>query len=77
MKHRNPKNEEWTNMAIDSRFDRGKPEDWKEFASALKHDRQIALDAVYMSNHHVERGAAELALVLVRHFYGNGDLALD
>lgn len=76
MKHRDLKNEEWSRMAIDSLFDRGKPEDWKEFASALKHDRQIALDAIYMSKHHAERGAAELAHVLVRHFYGY-DLGLE
>lgn len=63
-------------MAIDSLFDRGKPEDWKEFALALRKDRQIALDALYMSEHHTEKGAAELARVLVRHFYGD-DLGLE
>jgi len=76
MKHRNLKDERWTRMAIDSLFDRGNYEDWKEFAVALRKDRQIALDALYMSEHHAEKGSAQLARTLVRHFYETDDLGL-
>jgi len=64
-------------MAIDSLFDRGKYKDWKEFAVALRKDRQIALDALYMSEHHAEKGSGELARILVRQFYGTDDLGLE
>ncbi len=74
MKHRNLKDERWTRMAIASLFERGKYDDWKEFSGALKADKRIARDALYMSEHHDERGAAELARVLVIQFYGSEDL---
>ncbi|MGQ0540799.1 MAG: hypothetical protein ACT4O9_02975 [Blastocatellia bacterium] len=77
MKHRNLKDERWTRMAIDSLFERGKHKDWKEFAVALRNDRQIALDALCMSEHHAENGSAELARVLVSQFYGTHDLGLE
>ncbi|CAN5709918.1 hypothetical protein BH24ACI3_BH24ACI3_15640 [soil metagenome] len=77
MKHRNLKDERWTRMAIDSLFDRGGYKDWREFAEALRRDRQLAIDAIYMSEHHAERGSAELARVLVRQFYEPKDLSLE
>lgn len=77
MKHRNLKDERWTRMAIDSLFDRGGLEDWKEFARVLRTDRRVASDAIYMSKHHSEKGSAELARTLVRHFYGAEDLGLE
>lgn len=64
-------------MAIDSLFDRGKADDWKEFARVLQNNKRVATDAIYMSKHHAEIGSAELARFLVRHFYGSEDLGLD
>ncbi|MCC6328060.1 MAG: hypothetical protein IT174_06070 [Acidobacteria bacterium] len=70
MKHRNLKDEKWTRTAIDSLFDRGMRADWEEFASALREDKQLALDTLYMCEHHSNTGSAALAEVLLRHFYG-------
>lgn len=62
-------------MAIDSLFDRGDRRDWEEFASVIRHDRQVAKDALHMARNHANVGSAKLAEVLVRHFYGPEDNA--
>lgn len=64
-------------MAIASLFERGRYNDWREFSIALRNDREIARDALYISEYHAEKGAAELARVLVRQFYGSDDLGLE
>lgn len=72
MKHRNLKDEKWTRTAIDSLFDRGVRADWEEFAAALRDDKKLAIDTLYMCERHSNTGSARLAEVLVRHFYGSG-----
>lgn len=73
MKHRNLKNEEWTRMAIDSLFERGTRPDWEEFVSAMRKDKQLARETLYMCDHHQNIESANLARVLVNHFYGTDD----
>lgn len=69
MQHRNLNTEEWSRMAIDSLFDRGTLADWQEFAQALKGDGDLAKETLLMAARHAERGATELARVLVEHFH--------
>lgn len=69
MQHRNLNTQEWSRMAIDSLFDRGTLPDWQEFAQALRVDIDLARETLFMAERHAERGAAELARVLVEHFY--------
>lgn len=73
MKHRNLKNEEWTRMAIDSLFDRGTRPHWEEFAQAMRNDKRLAEDTLYMCDHHQNIESANLARVLVTHFYGTDE----
>jgi len=57
-------------MAIDSLFDRGTLPDWREFATALKNDDgTLAIEALFMCEHHEEKGSAALAKTLVEHFH--------
>lgn len=69
MEHRNLTTQAWSRMAIDSLFDRGVLPDWKEFAQALRTDEALARETLLMCTRHQERGSAELARVLVEHFY--------
>lgn len=71
MQHRNLNTEEWSRMALDSLFDRGKLADWQEFACALKSDVGLARETLFMAERHAEQGAAELARVLVEYFHPN------
>ncbi len=57
-------------MAIDSLFDRGIRRDWEEFVSAMRKDKRLAKDTLFMCDHHQNIESANLARVLVRHFYG-------
>lgn len=57
-------------MAIDSLFERGVRHDWQEFASALRNDKRIAEDTLFMCDHHANIESAALAKVLILHFYG-------
>ena len=77
MQHRNLNTEEWSRMAIDSLFDRGKLRDWQEFAHALKGDATLARETLVMAGRHAEQGAAELARVLVEHFHPNLAFVLE
>lgn len=69
MEHRNLNTREWTRMAIDSLFDRGGLCDWQEFTQALRCDPELAKETLFMAERHSERGAAELARVLIEHFH--------
>lgn len=73
MQHRNITTDQWTRMAIDSLFDDGVLEDWKEFVSALKKDPQIARETIQVCKYHKERGSVELARVLVGYLYPSDD----
>ena len=42
MQHRHLTTQEWILMAIESLFDRGQLEDWREFAAALRADAALA-----------------------------------
>ncbi len=63
MEHRNITTREWTLTAIDSLFDRGVLPDWKEFAQALRSDKELAKESLLMCSRHQERGSVELARV--------------
>ena len=64
-------------MAIDSLFDDGVIEDWREFVQALKKDPDIARNTLQVCSYHPEKGSVEFARVLVHHYYGNeNDLGL-
>jgi hypothetical protein len=65
MRHRHIDTDEWTLMAIDSLFDRGKLEDWREFVRALKRDRELGERALRMAEGHEDTRSAALARVLV------------
>ena len=69
MQRRNLKTQEWSRMAIDFLFDRGKLSDWQEFARALKGNADLAQETLFMAERHAEQSAAELARVLVEHFH--------
>ncbi len=71
MQHRNLNTEEWSRMALDSLFDRGKLSDWQEFAQVLKSNVDLAKETLFMAERHAEQGAAELARVLVEYFHPN------
>ncbi len=69
MPHRNLNTDAWSRMALDSLFDRGLLPDWREFAQAVKTDRALAKETLFMCERHAEQGSAELARVLVEHFH--------
>jgi hypothetical protein len=78
MIHRNINTTEWTRMAIDSLFDDGELEDWKELGRALKNDPEIARNTLRVCSYHSEKGSVELARVLVgQHFGDEKDLGLE
>lgn len=77
MKHRNLNTTEWNRMSIDSLFEDGVIDDWREFAIALKQDRKLASETMKVVSYHQERGSSAFARVLVRHFYGTDDLGLE
>lgn len=67
MIHRHLTRTEWTRMAIESLFDRGDLDDWREFARALRHDAAVAERAVAVSRYREPDGAEGIALALVAH----------
>lgn len=64
-------------MSIGSLFEDGIIDDWREFARALKHDRDLAKETWKVISYHQEKGSAAFARVLVQHFHGNEDLGLE
>lgn len=56
-------------MAIDSLFERGTRSDWNEFVSVMRKNKSLAKDTLYMCEHHKNVESANLARVLVSHFY--------
>ncbi len=69
MRHRNITTRDWSRMAIDSLFERGKLLDWQEFAQALRNDRDLASNTLAMCERHADERAVALARVLVEHFH--------
>ncbi len=74
MKHRNLQTEDWSKMAIDSLFERGKLPDWKEFVSVLGNDANVAKDALAVCRYHQNTDSVKLALVFLKDFYPEIDL---
>ena len=69
MKHRHLKTEEWSRMAIDSLFERGKLPEWREFVSVLVKDKHLAEETLAVCSYHRNTGSAMLARVLVEGLY--------
>lgn len=69
MRHRNITTQEWSRMAIDSLFERGRLSDWKEFAKAVRNDQDLARSTLAMCERHPDERSAALARVLVEHFH--------
>ena len=65
MKHRHITTTEWTLMAIESLFDRGNLDDWKEFARALRADPTIAERAIRVCQYREADGAEGIALAII------------
>lgn len=75
MKHRHLKTEEWTRTAIASLFERGTRPDWEEFVNALRKDKNLAGTTLAVCANHTDIESANLARVLVMHFYNSEELA--
>ena len=71
MIHRHINTQEWTPMAIESLFDRGQLEDWKELVQAMKDDPKIARNVLRMAQFHEDVGSAALARLLVARLHPN------
>lgn len=56
-------------MAIESLFDRGTLDDWREFADALRTDPGVAERALAVCSYREPDGSEGLARVLVEHFH--------
>jgi hypothetical protein len=69
MRHRHIDTEGWPPMAIESLFERGKLEDWREFVRCIKADRELAVSAMRIAERHSDAGSAALAKLLVHHIY--------
>ena len=69
MQHRNIVTEEWSRMAIESLFERGKLPDWREFVQALQKREELAINTLFICDHHPDRRSAALARTLVEHFH--------
>lgn len=65
MQHRHITTTEWTSMALESLFDRGKLADWREFVQAMKKDVGLAERALELANWHEDTRSAALLRVLV------------
>ncbi len=68
MIHRHIITTEWTLMAIESLFDRGDLADWREFAAAIKTNRQAAADALRVCGYHRDAGAKAIARIVVEKY---------
>ena len=71
MKHRNIDTVEWTRTAIDSLFEDGELSDWREFCLDLQNDEILARETLVVCGYHGNVESANLARVLVNHFYEN------
>ncbi len=60
-------------MAIDSLFEDGTLPDWQEFYRALRDDKFIASETLFVCDHHSNAESVALARVLVKHFYLTAD----
>ena len=69
MQHRNITTEEWSRMAINSLFDRGRLPDWQEFAQTLRNNEELASNTLLICVRNPDERSAALARVLVEHFH--------
>lgn len=69
MKHRNLITEDWSKMAIDSLFERGKLPDWKEFVSVLEKDKNLAEETLAVCKYHQNTDSVKLAQFFLEEFY--------
>jgi len=67
MIHRHLTTEAWSLMAIESLFDRGTLDDWRELARALKTDRTLAERVRRVCAYREPDGAERIAEVLLEH----------
>lgn len=65
MQHRHLTTQEWTLMAIESLFDRGQLEDWREFAAALRADAALAERTLHVCDYRKPDGAEGIARALI------------
>ncbi len=65
MKHRHITTNDWSLMAIESLFERGLLEDWREFARALKHDPSLRARVRKVCAYREPDGSERIALALM------------
>lgn len=65
MIHRHLATTAWSLMAIESLFDRGNVEDWREFANALRGDQALAERTLRVCAYREPDGAEAIARVLI------------
>ena len=65
MQHRHLTTQQWTLMAIESLFDRGQLEDWREFAAALRTDAALAQRTLRVCDYRKPDGAEGIARALM------------
>jgi len=66
MMHRHIITSKWTPMAIESLFDRGALQDWREFAAALKADEDLAEQVRKVCQYRAPDGAERIAEALLQ-----------
>jgi hypothetical protein len=65
MKHRHIETDQWTRAAIDSALEYGDLPDWRELFAAVRQNRELAREVLFVAgSHHIE-GASALATELV------------
>lgn len=64
MTHRHLTTTEWTPMAIESLFERGALNDWREFAHALRSDSTLIARATRVADRHDDRGSVAIFRIL-------------
>jgi len=76
MKHRHITTSEWSLMAIESLFERGSLEDWREFARALKDDPSLQERVRKVCAYREPDGSERIALALMEADEDGTDLGL-
>lgn len=69
MQHRHITTQEWTLMAIESLFDRGQLQDWREYAAALRADPDLAGRTLRVCAYRKSDGAEGIAQALIRRYF--------
>lgn len=67
MIHRHIVTKEWSLMALESLMERGNLADWREFTHSLSGNKELARDALRVSDYVEDRASASLARALILH----------